>query len=134
MKVDQKIADFYDELYNNICAHGWRQDDSIDHNDYLEHVIKDGRYSIASLNNDGYFYQKRYNDLDYIVETTDEDAITRAQADYTEKKAALTYKEDIIDTKTKKLDAEIAELNTEINSVQNIITKNIEKTFQMFQQ
>ena len=35
--------------------------------------------------------------------------------------------------RTKNLDAEIAELNAEMNSVQNLITKAIEKTFQMFQ-
>lgn len=132
MSLTQKIADFYDMLYNNLCAHGWREDGSVDQSEYLESMIKDGRYQMMSLNEDGYFYQTRYNHTGYMKEVTDEDKITRAEAAYTKKKAELTYKEDAIDVKTKKLDAEIAELSTEINSVQNFISKSIEKTFAMF--
>lgn len=129
---DEKIADFYNELYNNICVHGWRYDDMVLDNEYLESAVKDGRYQLMALNQDGYFYQERYNDVGYMEEVQDKDAITRAEVDFTTKKAEITYKEDEIDVKTKKLDAEITELNTEINSVQNIISKSIEKTFSMF--
>ena len=129
---EEKIADFYNELYNNICAHGWRYDDMVLDNNYLESAVKDGRYQLMALNSDGYFYQERYNDVGYMEEVQDKDAITRAEVDFTTKKAEITYKEDEIDIKTKKLDAEITELNTEINSVQNIISKSIEKTFSMF--
>lgn len=129
---DEKIADFYNQLYNNICAHGWRYDDMVQDSKYLESAVKDGRYQMMALNNDGYFYQMRYNEIGYLEEVQDTDAIARAEADYKTQKAIITYKEDEIDVKTKKLDAEITELNTEINSVQNIISKSIEKTFTMF--
>ena len=129
---DEKIADFFNELYNNICEHGWRYDDMVQDNEYLESAVKDGRYQLMALNNDAYFYQMRYNEIGYMEEVQDEDAIARAEADYQTKKAQITFKEDQIDIKTKKLDAEITELNTEINSVQNIIAKSIEKTFSMF--
>ena len=130
---EEKIADFYNELYNNICSRGWRYDDMVLDSEYMESAIKDGRYQIMGLNNDdGYFYQERYNQIPYLVEEQDDDAIARAEVDYTTKKAQITFKEDQIDVKTKKLDAEISELNTEINSVQNIISKSIEKTFSMF--
>ena len=128
----EKIADFYNELYNNICAHGWRDDDMVLDSEYLESAVKDGRYQLMALNDDGYFYQERYNDVGYLEEVRDEDAIARAEVDFTTKKSEITYKENIIDVKSKKLDAEITELNTEINSVQNIISKSIEKTFSMF--
>lgn len=129
---DDKINDFYNQLYNNLCEHGWRYDDHIEDYEYLESAIKDGRYSLMTLNPDGYFYQAKYNDLDYMVEETDRNAIAKAEADFTRKKAELTAKEDRIDIKTKKLDAEIAELTTELNSVQQIISKSIEKTFSLF--
>ena len=129
---DEKIADFYNQLYNNICEHGWRYDDMVIDHEYLESSVKDGRYQIMALNGDGYFYQQRYNDLSYMEEVRDEDAISRAEVNFTTKKAQITYKEDQIDIKNKKLDAEITELNTEINSVQNIISKTIEKTFSLF--
>lgn len=129
---DEKIADFFNELYNNICAKGWRHDDMVIDNEYLESSIKDGRYQLMALNNDGYFYQMRYNEIGYMKEVQDTDAIARAESEFQTKKAQITFKEDQIDVKTKKLDAEITELNTEINSVQNIISKAIEKTFTMF--
>ena len=127
-----KDSDFFDQLYNNILEHGWREDDAIDDNEYLEASLKNGRYSMSSLNQDGYFYQTRYNDTGYMVEVSDTDAIARAEAEFTAKKAELTYKEDSIDIKTKKLDAEIAAISTEVESVKNIIAKGIEKTFSMF--
>jgi len=129
---DEKIADFFNELYNNICEHGWRYDDMVQDSEYLESAIKDGRYQMMALNQDGYFYQMRYNEIGYMEEVQDTDAIARAESDFKTKKAQITFKEDQIDVKTKKLDAEIAELNTEMNSVQNIISKSIEKTFTMF--
>lgn len=133
MKFNEKLADFYNQLYNNLCAYGYRRDDLVDDNEYLQAAIKDGRYSIKALNQDGYFYQVRYADAGYLEEVPDEDARTRAEAQYTRKKSELTYKEDVLDMKTKNLDAEIAELTQEMNSVQNILQKAIEKTFQMFQ-
>lgn len=130
---DEKVADFFNELYNNICEHGWRYDDMVIDNEYLESAVKDGRYQLMALNySDGYFYQQRYNDVGYMEEVKDDDAIARAEVAFTTKKAEITYKENNIDVRTKKLDAEITELNTEINSVQNIISKAIEKTFALF--
>ena len=130
--ADKKYADFFDELYNNILEHGWREDAALDDNEYLETTLKNGRYSMASLNKDGYYYQTRYNDTGYMVEVSDTDAIARAEAEFTAKKAELTFKEDSIDLKTKNLDAEIAAISTEYDAVKNLIAKGIEKTFQMF--
>lgn len=129
----EKLADFYDQLYNNLCEKGWREDASVQDNEYLENALKTGRYAMSSLHKDGYFYQTRYNETGYIVEETDSDAIARAEAEFTQKKAELTYKEDAIDMKSKKLDAEISSLSTEYDTVKQLISKSIEKTFQMFQ-
>lgn len=131
--VASKSADFYDQLYNNILEHGWREDQAIEDSEYLEAALKDGRYSMTSLNDDGYHYQTRYNETGYMVEVSDTDAIERAEAEFTSMKAQLTYKEDSIDLKTKKLDAEISSLSTEYDTVKSLISKSIEKTFAMFQ-
>lgn len=132
--MSEKVADFYDILYNNIIENGWREDVSIDDSEYLENCIKNGTYSMTSLNMlDGYYYQTRYNETGYIAEVSDEDAIARAEAEFNAKKAELTYKEDKIDIKTKQLDAEISSLSTEYETVKSLISKNIEKTFTMFQ-
>ena len=133
IEYNERMSNFYDELYNNLCAHGYRRDDMVQDDEYLQSAIKDGRYSLMSLNLDGYYYQTKYADTGYLVEEKDKDAITKAEADFAQKKAQITHKEGVLDMRTKNLDAEIAALNAEMNSVQNIITKAIEKTFQMFQ-
>lgn len=133
VSVVSKSADFYDQVYNNILEHGWREDSAIDDAEYLEAALKDGRYSMSSLNQDGYYYQTRYNETGYMVEVSDTDAIERAEAEFSSMKAQLTYKEDTIDLKTKKLDAEISSLSTEYDTVKNLISKSIEKTFALFQ-
>lgn len=133
IEYNERMSNFYDELYNNLCAYGYRRDDMVQDDEYLQSAIKDGRYALMSLNLDGYYYQTRYADTGYLVEEKDQDAITKAEAEYTQKKAQITYKEEVLDMRTKNLDAEIAALNAEMNSVQNMITKSIEKTFQMFQ-
>ena len=130
----EKVADFYDILYNNIIENGWREDVAIDDSEYLEQCIKNGTYSMTSLNMlDGYYYQTRYNETGYFVEVSDTDAIARAEAEFNAKKAELTYKEDKIDLKTKQLDAEISSLSTEYETVKSLISRNVEKTFTMFQ-
>ena len=130
--MEAKSADFFDQLYNNILEYGWREDAATDDYEYLEAALKDGRYSMSSLNQDGYYYQTRYNETGYMVEVSDTDAIERAEAEFSSKKAELTYKEDSIDLKTKKLDAEISSLSTEYDTVKNLISKSIEKTFALF--
>lgn len=132
LEMQVKDADFFDELFNNLLEYGWRYDCSVDDNEYLEAAIKNGRYSLFSLNMDGYYYQTRYSNTGYMVEVSDTDAIARAEAEFIAKKAELTAKEDSIDLKSKQLDAEIASLATELDSVKNFISKSIEKTFTMF--
>ncbi len=131
--MDRKNADFFDQLYNNICEHGWREDAQVDDYEYLESAIKDGRYSMSSLNKDGYYYQTRYNETGYLIEESDTDAIARAEVEFTSKKAELTYKEDSLDIKTKQLDAEISSLSTEYETVKTLISNSISKTFALFQ-
>ena len=126
-------ADFYMQLYNNICINGWTQNDSVEDENYLENALKNGTYFITSLNGDGYFYQGRYNEEDCVVEITDQDAIAQAEAEFTYLKTKLTYKEEQIDLNMKNLDTEISSLTTEYDSVKNLISKNIEKVFNMFQ-
>ena len=127
-------ADFYMQLYNNICSNGWTMSEKIDvDEEYLEQMLKNGNYFISSLSQDGYFYQGRYNEPDCILEVKDHDAIAQAEAEFTTLKAKLTYKEDRLDIEMKNLDAEISALTTEYDSVKGLISKNVEKVFQLFQ-
>ena len=126
-------ADFYMQLYNNICHNGWTECDDIEDNTYLQNALKNGTYFITSLNTDGYFYQGRYNEIDCIVEVEDSTAIAEAEAEFNAEKTKLTYREEKLDLEMKNLDTEISSLTTEYDSVKNLISKSVEKVFTMFQ-
>jgi len=126
--------DFYSQLYNQICTHGWVSNDNyqVDNQEYLENQLKNGRIFVSSLSADGHFYQTSYSDTEYIVAVKDNDAIARAEAKYNSTKSKLDNKEQDLDLQIKTLDMEIAAMNTEYDTVKNLINKNIDKTFNIF--
>ena len=126
------INEFYSSMFNNICQNGWTEDNQIDDNEYLGNTLKNARYFIASLSTDNYYYQDKYMDNSYVVEVTDEDAITQAELAYTQKKSKLNYKEERPELDMKQLDLEISSLTTEYDTVKNLINNNVEKTFTLF--
>ncbi len=126
------IADYINVLYNNICSYGWTTDASVTDNDYLQNSLKNGRYFVSSLNSNNYYYQDHYTKNGCIGEVTDEDAITKAEAEYTAAKSKLNYREETLDIEMKNLDLEISALTTEYDTVKSMISKNVEKIFTMF--
>ena len=131
---DVKRTDFYMQLFNNICIHGFCEDSGIDAVDSkLDQKLKNGTYFLSTLSVDGYFYQDRYNETDYIVEVKDEDAIARAEAEFAAMKTKLTYKEEKLDIEMKNIDLELSSLTTEYDSVKQIISNNVQKVFTQFQ-
>jgi hypothetical protein len=128
---------FYNTLFNNICANGWvdaeENDYNVDDKEYLAHALKNGQLFVSSLNTDGYYYQDEYTRNGYIVEVADVDKIAQAEAEYEVAKGKLNYKEEMLDMEMKNLDMEIASLSAEYDSVKGMISKNTEKIFNMFQ-
>ena len=74
-----------------------------------------------------------FNDYGYLTVVTDEDAITQAEQKYTQLKNKINYKEEELELDMKQLDLEISSLQTEYDSVKGMISKNLEKTFSLFQ-
>lgn len=126
-------SEFYSALFNNLCQNGWYENIYIDDKEYLDNALKNGQLFITSINQDGYYYQDKYNAGEYIIEANDEDAITQAELAFTQKKSKINYKEEMLEIDMKQLDLEISSLTTEYDTVKNLITKNVEKTFTMFQ-
>lgn len=129
-------ADFYNMLYNVISTMGACTDEMLRNqvidNSMLHNAIKNGRMFVSSLNTDGYFYQGAYSLTDFIVEVPDEDAIVRAELEYEATKSQLNTKEETLELKMKNLDMEISALTTEFDTVKNLISKNVEKVFNLF--
>ena len=129
---DMMVADFINVLYNNICNHGWTRNENVNDNDFLQNALKNGQYFISSLNTDLYYYQDHYTANGCVGEVTDDEAVTLAEAEYTNQKNKLNYKEETLEIEMKNLDLEISALTTEYDTVKSMISKNVEKIFTMF--
>ncbi len=134
---DMLNADFYNQIYNQICMNGATTDtnkmERVNDPEYLTHALKNGQLFVAALNEDGYFYQTNYNTFNsYVSEVTDDDAIARAEAEYNVVKSKLNSKEESLEIKMKNIDTELSALTTEYDTVKNLISKNVEKVFTMF--
>lgn len=130
-------ADFYNMLYNQIVTNGAISDSNLRElyttdMDMLQNAIKNGNLFISSLHNDGYYYQGPYTASGHVAEIPDDDAIARAELEYTLSKAKLNTKEESLEIQMKNLDMEISSLTTEFDTVKNLISKNVEKIFTMF--
>ena len=127
-------AEYYSILFNTICRNGWYENGYIDDEDYLQNALKNGQVFVTTLNEeDGFYYQQRFNNNPYLMEVTDEDAVTQAESEYTQLKSRINYKEEELELDMKNLDMEISTLTTEYDSVKNMLTQNITKTFTMFE-
>lgn len=126
-------SEFYSILFNNILSNGWYNNLYIEDKEYLDNAIKNGQLFVTTMNGDGYYYQDRYNANGYIMEDTDDDAIARAEREFSVVKLKIEAKEEQLDLDMKQLDLEISSLTTEYDTVKSLINKNVEKTFTMFQ-
>ncbi len=129
-------ADFYNQLYNNLCMYGACSDATkraqITDSDYLNQALKNGQLFVSTLSTDGYYYQGHYTNSAHIAEITDEDAVAQAEAEYNATKSKLNYKEETLELELKNIDTELSALTTEYDTVKNLISKNVEKVFTMF--
>ena len=130
--TDMYIAEFYASMFNNLCNSGWTENDQITDKEFLSNSLLNAQYFISSMSSDNYYFQDRYTDNGYVVEVTDDDAITQAELAYTIKKSKLNSKEEKLDIDMQKLDLEISALTTEYDTVKQLINNNVEKTFTMF--
>lgn len=133
---DMLYADFYNQLYNQICMNGACNDATkrakVTDNTYLTNALKNGQLFVSTLNTDGYFYQGHYTASGHISEVTDEDAVAQAELEYNVTKSRLNTKEESLELQMKNLDMEISALSTEYDTVKSLISNGIEKVFTMF--
>lgn len=131
--TDNLVVGFYDAMFNRICTNGWTENDNITNVDYMQELLKNGAVYISSINNDGSYYQSCYNTDTYISEVADTEGIARAEAKYNAAKMKIEHKENTIDMKMKNLDTEISSLTTEYDTMKNVISKTIEKSFKRYE-
>ena len=133
VNADQALlSGFYDAVFNQICLRGWTENNQVQDSNYMQEMLKTGKFFLATCGDDGYYYQGGYSTNTYVREITDDDAIARAEARYNTEKQKLNQKEEMLDLKMKNLDTEISSLTTEYDTVKSVISKNIEKSFKRY--
>lgn len=124
------LLDYYSQMFNQICANGWTENSLVSEPGNLKNMLKNGTLFTSTYSEmDGNFYQGPYTSNNFIAEVADEDAIVRAEAEFKTQQLKLSAKEEELDIDMQQVDAELAALTTEYDSVKQIISKSVEKGF-----
>jgi hypothetical protein len=95
--------------------------------------LKAGKISISYYSNvDEKFIGTTLDDDESIVEKEDKSAIAMAEQNYTTRMNRIESQDKQFDMQLSKLDAEHSALSTEYEAVVKVISKNIEKSFNIF--
>lgn len=103
---------------------------------WLQYMLTSGMVTMqqAALRTTGYVTWEgiEFSSTSDIREVQDDTKIAKAEAEYEEAISQIQAEDKILDAKVKKLDTEHSALKTEIESIKNVMTKNIEKSFNAF--
>ena len=135
--VDAGYIDYLRNIFNKMASAGYYTEqseaDTIKDNEWFERQIREGKLLLEYFSaTDRKFVSTTISDDDAIQEVEDEREIARVEAKYNQDIAALEKKDSVIDLELKKLDTEHNALQTEYESVKNVVDKNVEKSFSMF--
>lgn len=136
MEVANKLS-YYKNIFNKMASAGYyteaNEADTIKDNKWFEQQLKEGKLLLQYYSaTDRDFKSTSLSEDDAIQEVSDERQIAMVEAKYTQDTAALENKDQKIDLELKKLDSEHNALQTEYDSVKNVIDKNVENSFKTF--
>lgn len=136
------IITYLKNIFNQMQQFGYttvkesyhlEESDTLQKNSWFEDQLQKGKLFLkgfSSSEND--FVQTSISSDSAIQEVQDERKIALAEAKYTQDTAALESKDEKIDLELKKLDTEHSALQTEYDSLKSVVSKNIEKSFNIF--
>jgi len=129
----QTEVDYYTEMFYAIQDKGWTKNANVTNQSYLQNQMMNGSLVIEQLKEPGTFSDLASSDPSSPLQNVrDTDGVAIEESKYTAAKDELDSKESVLDINIKNLDTERSELDTEIDSVKGVITKNIERSFKMF--
>ena len=142
------LIQYYTNIFNEMSQHGYYTEaneiDTLANTtssykggvmkaSWFEQQLKEGKLLLKSYSTtERDFIQTTLSDDDAIQEVEDERMIALVESEYNQDIAALEKKDQRIDLELKKLDTEHNALQTEYESVKNVVDKNVEKSFSMF--
>ncbi len=127
-------AQWYTNLFNRM-KEGYKaiENGLASSKEWIEYALESGIVTLEQVDK-----SFRWNNLDYksctrITEETDQEAVTKAEAEYNRAMNDIEAKDNIYDIELKNIDTEHTSLQTEYESIKGVITKNIERTFKFNQ-
>ena len=131
---DSAETDFYTSLYNQMKTDGYVGYDQklLDSKEALANMLQNGEWFLSKVDENGKYNKTSLSSNTLIGEASDKNEIAKAEAEYNAATAKINRKEKLLDMELSKLDTEHNALNTEYDSVKNLISKNTEKSFNLF--
>lgn len=127
-------AQWYTNMFNRM-KQGYKaiENGLASSSQWMEYALESGIVSLEQVDK-----SYNWNSLDYksctkITEETDDAAVTKAEAEYNRAMNDIEAKDNIYDIELKNIDTEHTSLQTEYDSIKNVISKNIDRTFKFNQ-
>ena len=126
-------AEWYTNLYNRMCEGYMVLEDGLASSaEWIQYALESGLVKLEQVDSDGEWNAITYTSCSDITETTDDTAVTLAEAEYTKAMNKIEAKDKIYDLELKNIDTEHEALQTEYDSIKNAMDKNIERNFKLY--
>ena len=141
LKNNSGATTYYTNVFNEIAENGFNSpgDDNMKDSEWLYEQLSTGNIflsewdSTAGKNGDGDFVEISWSSGDSSLVLKDDDVdMAKAEAEYNAVTAEIQTKDKRFDLQLKEIDTEHTAIQTEIDSVKKVIDKNIERTFKVF--
>lgn len=138
---DSAKVTYYTNVFNQIKSNGYNSPGNTNmySTDWLYSQLSAGNVHLEEWNatggqdGKGDFEAISWQSGDVSIKTdSDDEAATKAEADYTAKTAEIQSKDKKLELNLKQIDTEHSALQTEFDSVKKVIDKNIERSFKTF--
>lgn len=122
MNLYQRMLQGYTVLEDGLAAS----------NEWIEFALESGLVSVEQVDKFNKWNGTLYSNVATITEVTDDVAVARAEAEYKRAMNEIESKDKRLDIELKNIDTEHNALQTEYESIKNVIGKNIERSFKMY--
>lgn len=128
-------AQWYTNLFNRM-KDGFKaiENGLASSSEWLEFALESGLVSMEQVDKNFNWKSLDYKTCAKITEQTDNSAaVAKAEAEYTRAMNDIDAKDSMYDMQLKNIDTEHSALQTEYESIKNVLNKNIERTFKFSQ-
>ncbi len=127
-------AQWYTNLFKRM-QQGYRtlEDGLAASKEWIEYAMESGLVTMEQVSKSFTWNALDYKTCTKITEETDNEAVARAEAEYTRAMNDIKAKDNMFDLQLKNIDTEHSAIQQEYDSVKNVITKNIERTMKFDQ-